>query len=195
MVGASYLGYVQMALAADPTPSVGGQLLSPQAGPQDNSAIEARADVLVFTGEPLRAPLDVLGPVRAEQHVRASSGHAHVFVRLCDVDTEGRSRNVTDGIVRLGPGVTGRQAVSVPMSSTARHLDRADRQGERVVAGQCAATLVGGVAGPRRGCRRCGLGAPSRPEAEASQVARHAARSASALADHPYSGQYFPRTI
>ena len=111
------------------------KLLSPQAGPQDNSAIEARADVLVFTGEPLRAPLDVLGPVRSELHVRASSGHAHVFVRLCNVDTEGRSRNVTDGIVRLGPGVTGRQAVSVPMSSTAHHLAPGHRLRLRVSGG------------------------------------------------------------
>ena len=71
---------------ADPTPSVGGQLLSPEAGPRDNRAVEARPDVLVFTSEPLQAPLDVLGPVRAVLHLRASTGHAHVFVRLCDVD-------------------------------------------------------------------------------------------------------------
>ncbi len=74
---------------ADPTPSVGGQLLSPKAGPRDNRTVEGRPDVLVFTSEPLRAPLDVLGPVRAVLHVRASTGRAHVFVRLCDVDPEG----------------------------------------------------------------------------------------------------------
>ena len=104
---------------ADPTPSIGGQLTTPQAGPQDNGAIEARPDVLVFTGETLRAPLEVLGPVRAELHLRASTGYADVFVRLCDVDTTGRSRNVTDGIVRFASGATRPQAVTVPMSSTA----------------------------------------------------------------------------
>jgi uncharacterized protein len=112
---------------ADPTPSVGGQLTTPQAGPQDNGAIEARPDVLVFTGEPLQSPLEVLGPVRAELHLRAGTGYAHVFVRLCDVDTAGRSRNVTDGIVRLSSGDTEPQAVTVPMSSTAHRFEPGHR--------------------------------------------------------------------
>jgi uncharacterized protein len=107
---------------ADPTPSVGGQLTTPQAGPQDNGAIEARPDVLVFTSEPLQVPLDVLGPVWAELHLRASTGYAHVFVRLCDVDATGRSRNVTDGILRLSSGDIGPQAAIVPMSSTAHQF-------------------------------------------------------------------------
>ncbi len=101
---------------ADPTPSVGGQLLSPEAGPRDNHAVEARPDVVVFTSQPLQAPLDVLGPVRATLHLRASRSHAHVFVRLCDVDTKGRSLNVTDGILRLGDDT---ETVTVAMSSTA----------------------------------------------------------------------------
>jgi len=83
--------------------------------------------VLVFTGEPLQSPLEVLGPVRAELHLRAGTGHAHVFVRLCDVDTAGRSRNVTDGIVRLSSGATEPQAVTVPMSSTAHRFEPGHR--------------------------------------------------------------------
>ncbi len=107
---------------ADPTPSVGGPLLSPQAGPRDNRTVEARPDVLIFTSEPLRAALDVLGPVRAMLHVRASTGRAHVFVRLCDVDPQGRSRNVTDGILRLAADTLAEEAVTVPMSSAAHHF-------------------------------------------------------------------------
>ena len=107
---------------ADPTPSVGGQLLSPEAGPRDNRAVESRSDVLVFTSEPLRAPLDVLGPVRAVIHVRASTGYAHIFVRLCDVDPQWRSWNVTDGILRLTPGALAEEAVTVPMSATAHQF-------------------------------------------------------------------------
>ena len=38
---------------ADPTPSVGGATMTPSAGVRDNRALEARADVLVFTSEPL----------------------------------------------------------------------------------------------------------------------------------------------
>ena len=104
---------------ADPTPSVGGQLLSPEAGPRDNRAVETRPDVLVFTSEPLQAPLDVLGAVRAVLHLRASTGHAHVFVRLCDVDPQGRSWNITDGILRLTPTALAEEVATVPMSSTA----------------------------------------------------------------------------
>jgi len=78
--------------------------------------------VLVFTSDPLRAPLDVLGSVHAVLHLRASTGHAHVFVRLCDVDPQGRSWNVTDGILRLTPDAPEEEPVRVPMSSNAHQF-------------------------------------------------------------------------
>ena len=55
---------------ADPTPTVGGPLLQPPGKQADNRAVEARADVLVFTGPPWPADVDVVGPVRARVHVR-----------------------------------------------------------------------------------------------------------------------------
>ncbi|MEU8353053.1 CocE/NonD family hydrolase [Streptomyces sp. NPDC048845] len=85
----------------DPTPSVGGPLLSGAAGPRDNSALEAREDVLTFTGPPLAEPLDVLGPVSARLRISTDTGYADVFTRLCDVDPRGRSTNVCDGHTRL----------------------------------------------------------------------------------------------
>jgi putative CocE/NonD family hydrolase len=87
----------------DPTPSVGGPLLQPPGRQADNRTIEARADVLVFTGLPLAGDLDLVGPVRARVYVRTELEHADVFVRLCDVDEGGVSRNVVDGIRRLDP--------------------------------------------------------------------------------------------
>ena len=90
---------------ADPTPTVGGPvLLSDVAGPRDNRSIEARPDVLVYTGTPLRHDYEVIGPVSATVHVRASRPHLDVFVRLCDVHPSGRSVNVCDGLMRLTPG-------------------------------------------------------------------------------------------
>jgi putative CocE/NonD family hydrolase len=86
---------------ADPTPSVGGATMTPSAGVRDNRALEARADVLVFTSEPLAGPVEILGEVAAELSVARDNPHADLFVRLCDVDEKGRSRNVCDGIVRL----------------------------------------------------------------------------------------------
>jgi putative CocE/NonD family hydrolase len=86
---------------ADPTPSVGGATMTPTAGVRDNRALEARADVLVFTSEPLARPVEILGEVAAELSVARDNPHADLFVRLCDVDEKGRSRNVCDGILRL----------------------------------------------------------------------------------------------
>ncbi|WP_200209831.1 CocE/NonD family hydrolase [Micromonospora coerulea] len=90
---------------ADPTPSLGGPLLVAQrAGPVDNRPVEARPDVLTYTSAVLAAPVEVIGPVRAEIHVRSELSYLDVFVRLCDVDRRGRSWNVCDGLVRVAPG-------------------------------------------------------------------------------------------
>ena len=104
----------------DPTPSLGGPLLVAQrAGPVDNRPVEARPDVLTYTSAPLTAPLEVVGPVAAEVHVRSLLPYLDVFVRLCEVDTRGRSWNVCDGLVRVVPGrfpSDGDGVVRVPVS-------------------------------------------------------------------------------
>ncbi len=89
---------------ADPTPSVGGTLLTIEAGPQDNQPLESRPDVLTYTSAPLDQALEVIGPVRVELFVRSSLPHTDFFARLCDVDTSGRSINLCDGLLRLVPG-------------------------------------------------------------------------------------------
>ncbi|MFI5952822.1 CocE/NonD family hydrolase [Cryptosporangium sp. NPDC051539] len=88
---------------ADPTPAVGGPLLQPPGKQADNTAVEGRSDVLTYTGPVLRSAVDVVGPVSATVHVRTELPYADVFVRLCDVDEKGVSRNVVDGIRRLDP--------------------------------------------------------------------------------------------
>src|SRR5207244_3115042 len=90
---------------ADPTPSVGGPALRPDvAGPVDNAALEARDDVLTFTTPALDADVEVVGAVTAELFLSSSVEHLDVFVRLCDVDTDGVSTNVCDALRRLEPG-------------------------------------------------------------------------------------------
>jgi uncharacterized protein len=86
---------------ADPTPAAGGVRLSGTAGRVDNSALEARADVRTYTTGRLDQDVEVIGEVSAEIWFRSSLAHADVFVRLCDVDPRGRSRNVCDGLVSL----------------------------------------------------------------------------------------------
>lgn len=93
---------------ADPTPSVGGPVLSASIGrgsaPPDNRQLEARADVLTYTSAALPADLEVMGQVSADLFVRSSSENADFFARLCDVDPAGRSAGVCDAIIRLTPG-------------------------------------------------------------------------------------------
>ncbi|MES4893170.1 CocE/NonD family hydrolase [Streptomyces sp. NPDC096012] len=107
---------------ADPTPSLGGPLLSRTAGPRDNRGLEARDDVLTFTGPPLTEPVEILGPVSARLSVSTDTGHADVFTRLCDVDAEGRSVNVCDGLGRLRTTEHVPSQVTVPMSATAHRF-------------------------------------------------------------------------
>ncbi len=84
---------------ADPTPAVGGVLMSRSGGRVDNTKLEARPDVLSYTTARLDRDLEVIGEVSAEIWFRSSLPHADVFARLCDVDPDGRSRNVCDGLV------------------------------------------------------------------------------------------------
>lgn len=110
----------------DPTPNVGGPLLSPGKGKQrDNAPLERRDDVVVLTGAPLAEDLDVIGPVAATIHVRTSTGRGDLFVRLCDVDRSGVSRNVTDGILRITS--TGTVRAEIEMHPTAYRFRRGHR--------------------------------------------------------------------
>ncbi|MFF3859427.1 CocE/NonD family hydrolase [Streptomyces sp. NPDC002209] len=106
----------------DPTPSLGGPLLSRTAGPRDNGTLEVREDVLTFTGPPLTEPVDVLGPVSARLSISTDTGHTDVFTRLCDVDAQGRSVNVCDGLGRLRTDGREPSQITVPMSSTAHRF-------------------------------------------------------------------------
>ena len=121
---------------ADPTPAVGGRLLTPDAGVRDNRDLAARADVLTFTTPPLPRDLTIAGaPVVTLDH-GAEPAHADVFLRLCDVDPDGRSRNVADGMRRRDPA-TGPVTVEL------------DPCFHRVAAGHRLSLLVAGGAFPR----------------------------------------------
>jgi len=88
-----------------PTPAVGGASLNGRsAGRKDQRRREQRHDVLTYTSPVLTEDLTVIGPLTATLYLRSSCEHTDFFVRLCDVDAKGRSSNVSDGLVRLGPG-------------------------------------------------------------------------------------------
>nr|WP_296064736.1 CocE/NonD family hydrolase [uncultured Actinoplanes sp.] len=90
---------------ADPTPAVGGRTLTGRPGVKDNRALESRPDVVVFTTDPLPTAVDVIGSPTVELSISVDGPHADIFVRLCDVDRHGHSRNFTDRLHRLDPAV------------------------------------------------------------------------------------------
>ncbi len=89
---------------AAPTPSVGGPVLLAREPVVDNRKLEARADVITYSTARLRSTVEAIGSVRVELWARADSEHFDLFARVCDVDEEGASWNVCDGLVSVAPG-------------------------------------------------------------------------------------------
>ncbi|MGI8713212.1 MAG: CocE/NonD family hydrolase [Solirubrobacteraceae bacterium] len=89
---------------AEPTPSLGGPGLMERAAVLDNTPLEARDDVLTYSTAPLRVTREALGHVSAELWARASLPYFDLFARVCDVDPDGVSRNVCDGLIGVAPG-------------------------------------------------------------------------------------------
>ena len=131
---------------ADPTPTVGGRLLSPEGGYRDDTRLAQRADVLSFTGDPLPADLYVVGIPVVELAHTSDNPHNDVFVRVSEVDARGRSVNVTDGFRRL---TTDSGTVRIELDAIAH----------RFHAGSRIRLLVAGGSHPRF-ARNLGTGEP-----------------------------------
>jgi putative CocE/NonD family hydrolase len=88
---------------ANPVPTRGGATLLPPefpSGPYDQSAIEARPDVLVYTTGVLEQDTEVTGPVQVHLWAASSAPDTDFVARLTDVFPDGRSINLADGIMR-----------------------------------------------------------------------------------------------
>ncbi|WP_326731631.1 CocE/NonD family hydrolase [Streptomyces phaeochromogenes] len=86
-----------------PVPTRGGTSLgtgSP-AGIFDQRDVESRQDVLVYTSAPSAEGFEVTGPVTVELWVTTSAVDTDFTAKLTDVDPDGRSTNVCDGVTRL----------------------------------------------------------------------------------------------
>ena len=134
---------------ADPTPTVGGRLLSNAvAGIRDQQRRESRPDVLTCTSARLDATVEVAGqPVVELRHV-SDNPHADLFVRLCEVDANGVSRNVSDGFVRLDTADR-EQVVRLTLDAVAH----------RFAVGSCIRLQVSGGSHPHF-ARNLGTGEP-----------------------------------
>lgn len=104
-------------------------------GPVDQSALEDRDDVLVYTSEALTEPLSFAGNVEAKLFVSADTSDADWAVKLVDVRPDGYAQNIATGILR------GRYRDSLLQASP---LEPGKIYEITVDLGPCAATIATG---------------------------------------------------
>ena len=95
---------------SDPVPTLGGNhSIGPynpglyemaRPGPFDQRPVEARDDVLLFTSDALEHDTEATGPVTVTLYAASSAPDTDFVARLTDVHPDGRSLNVTEGILR-----------------------------------------------------------------------------------------------
>lgn len=90
---------------ATPVPSLGGQAcctgLDTGAGAYDQSNIEMRNDVLVYTSDVLEEGLNVTGPLKVVLYVSSTAKDTDFMAKLVDVYPDGRAFNVQEGALRM----------------------------------------------------------------------------------------------
>jgi putative CocE/NonD family hydrolase len=88
---------------ADATPSVEMITIghSDVSGLWDNSSLEQRSDVRVFTSAPLHGPLDLAGRASATATLYSDAPSADLYLRILDVYDNGQVQSVADGILRV----------------------------------------------------------------------------------------------
>lgn len=90
----------------EPAPTVGGPTSLPalfmrtNAGPLDQRKVENRPDVLVFTSAPLERPLEITGRLAVVLYAATDARDTDWVAKLCDVDPDGRSRILAEGVIR-----------------------------------------------------------------------------------------------
>jgi len=86
----------------NPVPSLGGHSccawFRSSQGQFDQSAIEQRSDVLVYTSAALTEPMEVTGPVSVTLYAKSSAPDTDFTAKLVDVFPDGTAVNLTNGI-------------------------------------------------------------------------------------------------
>jgi putative CocE/NonD family hydrolase len=131
---------------ADPTPTVGGRLLSAAGGYRSDNELAERSDVLTFTADALSQDIYVVGSPILELSHSCDNPHNDLFVRVSEVDAKGRSRNVSDGY-RCGTSDSG--TITIELDAVAHKF----RAGSRI------RVLIAGGSHPRF-ARNLGTGEP-----------------------------------
>jgi putative CocE/NonD family hydrolase len=90
---------------AAPVPSVGGPgccsgSSEAAAGAFDQSGVEDRKDVLVYSTPPLERGIEVTGPIQAVLHVSSTARDTDFTAKLVDVYPDGTAYNIQESIIR-----------------------------------------------------------------------------------------------
>jgi putative CocE/NonD family hydrolase len=89
----------------NPVPSYGGNVCctgnAVTGGAFDQRKMEARADILVYTSEPLKEGMEVSGPIDATFYVSSDAKDTDVTVKVLDVYPDGTAYNLDETIQRL----------------------------------------------------------------------------------------------
>lgn len=136
---------------ANPTPTIGGRLLALNAGYRPDHKLAERTDVLSFTTGPLDTDLFITGNPAIELAHDCDIAHYDLFVRISEVTSRGRSRNVSDGFRRFGasPEANPDGPIRIELDATAHRF----RAGSRI------RVLIAGGSHPRF-ARNLGTGEP-----------------------------------
>ena len=106
----------------DPPPAAGGRGLNPaHAGRERQRARERHPGVLSVTSGSLGRPVTHAGAARVRLNVATSAEAQEWFVRLCDVDRFGISRNVSDGYLYVPGSAAGptEETVTIELNAMA----------------------------------------------------------------------------
>lgn len=87
----------------NPVTALGGNHILPQyyhRGPVDQTIVEQRFDVLVYTRDVLEQDVEVTGPLSVKFFAASSAPDTDFTAKLVDVHPEERAFNIADGIIR-----------------------------------------------------------------------------------------------
>ena len=89
----------------NPVPSFGGNVCctgnAVQGGAFDQRKMEERADLLVYSSEPLKEGIEVSGPIEVTLYVSSDAKDTDFTVKLIDVLPDGRAYNLDETIQRM----------------------------------------------------------------------------------------------
>jgi uncharacterized protein len=126
----------------NPVPTRGGPICCVddpkiRTGAVDQTDVESREDVLVYSTAPLPNPMRLVGPVQVQLSVSSSATDTDFIARLIDVAPSGKTLNIQEGALRLRyrDGYTQptvlrageRYVVTIPMRATAYQIKAGHR--------------------------------------------------------------------